>query len=63
MRRYTYTARVTTLLGLTVTCTVGGSTAMAALHNVKRSRKGDWSRIEVGLGEGAAFRALQAVSR
>ena len=63
MRLYTYTARVVTLLGVTVTCTVNGSTAGCALTTLRRSRRGDWSRIEVGLGEGSEFTVLRECSR
>ena len=60
---YAYTARVTANNGATVTMLAGASTALAALHNVKRSRRGDWLSIAVGTGEGDDFRPLQEVSR
>lgn len=63
MRLHSYTARVQANNGATVTMLVGASSALAALHNVRRSRKGDWLRIEVGTGEGAEFRALQEIAR
>lgn len=63
MTRYAYTARVTAPCGAVVTHLVGGSTAGAALVNLRRSLKGQWTRIEVGTGEGAAFTALQVVAK
>ncbi len=63
MRIYSYTARVTANNGATVTLLVGASSALAALRNVRRSRRGDWLHIAVGTGEGESFRSLQEVSR
>ncbi len=63
MRQYSYTARVVANNGATVTLLVGASSALAALRNVRRSRKGDWLSIAVGTGEGTEFRALQECSR
>ena len=63
MRLFSYTCRVVALNGATVTLLVGASSALAALHNVKRSRRGDWLSIAVGTGEGEAFRALAETSR
>lgn len=63
MRLSAYTARVTTTNGSVVECLTRGSDARAALTNLRRSRRGDWTRIEVGLGEGDSFRMLQETSR
>lgn len=60
---YAYTARVWSRDGVLTTHLVPGSTAGCALTRLRRTRRGDWSRIEVGLGEGTAFRALAEVSR
>jgi len=61
--RYSYTARVTAPCGAIVTHLVGGSSCGAALVNLRRSLKGNWTRIEVGTGEGAAFVAFAEVSK
>ena len=63
MTTYAYVGRVTALNGAVVTYLIGGSTAGCALTTLRRSRRGDWTRIEVGTGEGDAFRPLQEVSR
>lgn len=63
MSQYVYTARVRALNGVTVTMLVNGSSARAALVNLRRQRRGDWTRIEVGTGEGEAFRALAEASQ
>ena len=63
MRIYSYTARVTANNGALVCLLVGASSALAALHNLKRQRRGDWQSIQVGIGEGDAFRVLQEQSR
>jgi hypothetical protein len=63
VRRYSYVCNVTTPCGAIVTHLVGGSSALAALHNIRRSLKGAWLRIEVGTGMGTEFRVLQEVSR
>lgn len=63
MRQFAYTARVVSTAGVLTTHLVNGSSALAALHNLRRSRRGDWSRIEVGTGEGEAFRILQECGR
>lgn len=63
MRLYSYTAVVRANNGATVTLLVGASSALAALHNVRRQRRGDWLSIAVGTGEGEAFRALAEQSR
>ena len=63
VRIYSYTARVVANNGATVTMLVGASSALAALRNVRRQRKGDWLSIAVGTGEGESFRALQECSR
>ena len=49
MTQYPYAARVTTASGAIVDCTSRGSSAGAALVNLRRARRGDWQRIEVGL--------------
>jgi hypothetical protein len=63
VRRYSYTANVVTPCGAIVTHLVGGSSALAALHNLRRSLRGQWTRIEVGTGTGDSFRSLQEVER
>lgn len=63
MRLYSYTGIVVSRDGITTTHLVNGSTAAAALTNLRRLRRGDWRRIEVGTGEGTAFRMLQGVER
>ena len=63
MRLFSYTCRVVANNGATVTMLVGASSALAALHNVRRTRRGDWLSIAVGTGEGEAFRALAETSR
>jgi hypothetical protein len=63
MRKFSYTAQVVANNGATVTLLVGASSALAALHNVRRQRRGDWLSIAVGTGEGDSFRALQECSR
>jgi hypothetical protein len=61
--RYSYTARVTAPCGAIVTHLVGGSTAGCALTTLRRSLKGQWTRIEVGTGEGADFVVFAEVSK
>jgi len=63
MRRNPYTARVTAADGTVTTHLTRGTTAGAALTNLRRQLVGPWTRIEVGLGEGDAFRMLQGVER
>ena len=63
MTRAAYTARVYGRDGGFVKFLTRGSTAGAALTNLRRSLVGPWVRIEVGLGEGDAFRALAETSR
>ncbi len=63
MRRAAYTARVTGADGTVTTHLTRGSDAGTALTNLRRQLLGRWARIEVGLGEGAAFRALREVSQ
>lgn len=63
VRRFSYTCRIQANNGAIVTMLVGGSTAAAALTNVRRSRRGDWLRIEVGTGEGDDFRVLAECER
>jgi len=63
VRLYSYTGIVVSRDGITTTHLVNGSTAAAALTNLRRLRRGDWRRIEVGTGEGTAFRMLQGVER
>ena len=63
MTRYAYTARVTAPCGAIVPHLVGGSTAGAALVNLRRSLRGAWTRIEVGTGEGDEFRMLREESK
>ncbi len=63
MRLAAYSARVITPSGALVECIARGSTARAALTNLRRSRRGDWTRIEVGVGSGEAFRALAELNR
>lgn len=60
---YCYAARVTALNGAVVSCLAHGRTAGCALTNLRRERRGDWTRIEVGTGEGREFISLQEVSR
>lgn len=60
---WAYTARVWSLSGVLTTHLVSGSTAGCALTTLRRSRRGDWTRIEVGTGENENFRPLQEVSR
>lgn len=60
---YTYTARVTALNGSVVDMTCAGSTAGCALTTLRRSRRGDWMRIEIGLGKGKQFVVFAEVSR
>ncbi len=63
MTQYSYAARVTALNGAVVTMLAHGSTAGCALTTLRRERRGDWTRIEVGTGEGADFRMLREVSK
>lgn len=63
MSGYAYTARVWSLSGILTTHLVSGQTAGCALTTLKRSRRGDWTRIEVGTGEGAEFRMLREVEK
>jgi len=60
---YSYTARVWSRDGILTTHLVGGTTAGCALTNLRRQRRGDWTRIEVGTGEGPEFRMLTEVER
>ena len=60
--RHAYTARVYSGHAMTVHLT-RGTTAGAALTNLRRQLVGPWQRIEVGLGEGDAFRLLEWVER
>ena len=53
-----YKARVTANNGATVECLAKGSTARAALTNLRRARRGDWLRIEVGHMTADGFRVL-----
>ena len=63
VRRLAYTARVVSATGAVTTHITRGSTAGAALTNLRRSLVGDWTRIEVGLGEGESFRMLEERTR
>ena len=63
MRLYSYTAVVRANDGSLVRMLVGASSALAALHNIRRSRRGDWLSIAVGTGEGEGFRELQRCER
>lgn len=63
MRIYSYTCQIKANNGAIVTMLVGASSALAALHNIRRSRRGDWLSIAVGTGEGESFRALAEASR
>ena len=63
MTRAAYTARVYGRDGSFVKFLPRGSTAGAALTNLRRSLVGPWVRIEVGTGEGDAFRFLAEVDR
>lgn len=63
MRLYSYTCQIKANNGAIVTMLVGASSALAALHNIRRSRRGDWLSIAVGTGEGESFRALAEASR
>ena len=63
MTRAADTARVYGRDGSFVKFLTRGTTAGAALTNLRRSLVGPWVRIEVGLGEGTAFKVLQEVSR
>lgn len=60
---YAYTARVVSLSGVLTTHLVSGSTAGCALTTLRRSRRGDWTRIEVGTGENENFVALREVEK
>ncbi len=60
---FTYTAKVWTPNGAVVSCLAHGSTAGCALTTLRRERRCDWTRIEVGTGEGVAFVAFAEVSR
>ena len=62
-RRMAYTARVVSPDGAVTTHLTRGGDARSALTNLRRQLLGRWSRIEVGLGEGTEFKALQEVSR
>lgn len=62
MSRHAYTARVYSGHAMTTHLT-RGTTAGAALTNLRRQLVGPWTRIEVGLGEGAEFRMLAEVKR
>lgn len=61
--QFPYTARCWSSAGVLTTHLVSGSTAGCALTTLRRSRRGDWTRIEVGTGEGREFVALQEVAR
>lgn len=63
MTRYSYVGKVWTPCGAIVTHLVGGSTAGAALVNLRRSLRGAWTRIEVGTGEGDSFVTFAEVSK
>lgn len=63
MRLHAYTARVYNAAGTFTTHLVRGSSATAALRNLRRQLVGPWLRIEVGLGEGDSFRWLAEVDR
>ena len=63
MRLYSYTGIVVSRDGITTTHLVNGSTAAAALTNLRRLRRGDWRRIEVGTGEGRDFVTLREVEK
>lgn len=63
MRRHAYSARVTAADGTVTTHLTRGSTAGAALTNLRRRLLCRWTRIAVGTGEGEAFKALQEVTR
>ena len=63
MTTYAYVGRVTALNDAVVTYLIGGSTAGCALTTLRRSRRGDWTRIEVGTGENENFIALREVER
>lgn len=60
---YAYTARVWSRDGVLTTHLVSGSTAGCALTTLRRSRRGDWTRIEVGTGEGERFVAFAEASK
>ncbi len=62
-RIFCYTARVTALNGAVVSCLAHGSTAGCALTTLRRERRGDWTRIGVGTGEGAEVRMLREVAK
>lgn len=63
MSGYAYTARVWNRDGILTTHLVSGQTAGCALTNLKRDRCGDWTRIEVGTGEGEEFVKLREVEK
>jgi hypothetical protein len=60
--RHAYTARVTAA-GVTTTHLTRGTTAGAALTNLRRQFVGPWQRIEVGIGEGDRFQLLEVEER
>ena len=53
-----YMARVVANNGALVECIARGATARAALANLRRARRGDWLRIEVGHMTADGFRVL-----
>ena len=63
MRLAAYVGKVVAANGSVVTCIVRGSSALAALHNLRRQRKGDWLHLAVGVGDGDAFRCYAEVGR
>jgi hypothetical protein len=63
VRRLAYTARVHAADGTVTTHLTRGSDAGSALTNLRRQLLGRWSRIEVGTGEGEAFRVLMEVAQ
>ena len=60
---WAYTAKVWSRSGILTTHLVSGSTAGCALTTLRRSRRGDWSRIEVGTGENENFVTLKEQSK
>lgn len=63
MSGWAYTAKVWSRDGILTTHLVTGATAGCALTTLKRSRRGDWTRIEVGTGEGTEFLMLREVEK
>ncbi len=62
-RLFRYTAFVTDDKGVEDFYWTAGSTAPAAMVTLRRSFKGRWSRIRVGMGEGAEFVPLCEVTK